>query len=220
MYDCNDEKALDEGLLAAQQALLSGELVVLPTDTVYGVAADAFDAQAVQRLLDAKGRGRQMPPPVLVGMPTTMDALLIDVPAWLRTAVDRFWPGALTVIGRQQPSLTWDLGETHNTVAVRMPDHPVALNLLKQTGPLAVSSANTTGDPSATTVQEAEAMLGDLVSVYLDAGPVTSGVPSTILDATGSTPRLLRAGGVTLEQLHEVNNTILDVAPTEGEAGA
>lgn len=213
LFDCRDDASFDEGLLKAQSALEEGELVVLPTDTVYGVAADAFSPQAVQRLLDAKGRGRQMPPPVLVGAPTTLDALAVDIPSWLRSAVEQLWPGPLTVICHQQPSLTWDLGETHNTVAVRMPDDKVALALLKQTGPLAVSSANTTGDPAATTVAAAQDMLGDFVAVYLDGGPATSGRPSTILDATGSTPRILRTGSIGLDVLHQFNNTI------EGGAG-
>ena len=207
-YDCSVDEEFDRGLLAAQAALEDGKLVVLPTDTVYGLAADAFSPQAVKNLLDAKGRTRQMPPPVLVGAPTTLDALAVDIPSWLRTAVEALWPGPLTVICHQQPSLTWDLGDTHNTVAVRMPDDRRALALLKQTGPLAVSSANTTGDPAALTVDEAEDMLGGRVAVYLDGGPSTSGVASTILDATGSTPRILRAGPITLEQLHVFNNTI------------
>lgn len=208
LYDCGEEASFDEGLLAAQSALEDGKLIVLPTDTVYGVAADAFSPQAVQRLLDAKGRTRQMPPPVLVGAPTTLEALAVDIPGWLRAAVGALWPGPLTVICHQQPSLTWDLGETHNTVAVRMPADRVALALLKQTGPLAVSSANTTGDAAATTVVEAQDMLGDSVAVYLDGGPVSAGQASTILDATGSTPRILRAGPIGVDVLHEFNNTI------------
>ena len=207
-FDCSVPEEFGKGLTAAKTALDSGNLVVLPTDTVYGLAADAFSPHAVQSLLDAKGRSRRMPPPVLVGAPTTLDALATEVPAWLRSAVDALWPGPLTVILNQQSSLTWDLGETHNTVAVRMPDDERALALLKQTGPLAVSSANITSQPPAQTVDEAEEMLGAKVAVYLDGGPSKSGVPSTILDATGSTPRILRAGGVTLETLHTYNNTI------------
>lgn len=207
-FDCAVPEEFDQGLKAAKTALDSGNLVVLPTDTVYGLAADAFSPHAVQTLLDAKGRSRQMPPPVLVGAPTTLDALAAEVPSWLRAAVDELWPGPLTVILNQQSSLTWDLGETHNTVAVRMPDDERALALLKQTGPLAVSSANITSQPAAQTIEEAENMLGSKVAVYLDGGPSASGVPSTILDATGTTPRILRAGGVTLEVLHAYNNTI------------
>ena len=128
-----------------------GELVVLPTDTVYGIGADAFDPDAVRRLLAAKGRGRDMPPPVLVSAPTTLDALAVGVPSYARALIDELWPGPLTLVCRQQPSLQWDLGDTRGTVAVRMPDHAVALELLARTGPLAVSSANRTGLPAATT---------------------------------------------------------------------
>jgi tRNA threonylcarbamoyl adenosine modification protein (Sua5/YciO/YrdC/YwlC family) len=202
------EAELEAGLEAAQAAIERGELVVLPTDTVYGLAADAFSPTAVQHLLDAKGRSRQMPPPVLVGAPTTLEALAADIPTWLRTMTTALWPGPLTVVCRQQPSLTWDLGETHQTVAVRMPDDPTALALLKVTGPLAVSSANITTEPAAESVDDAERMLGESVAVYLDGGPSRSGVPSTILDATSSTPRVLRQGSIDLETLHTFNNTI------------
>lgn len=207
-FDCSDDERRAAGIDAAARALDDGGLVVLPTDTVYGIAADAFSPAAVQRLLEAKGRGRDMPPPVLVGAPTTLEALAADLPGWLRTMTQTLWPGPLTIVCRQQPSLSWDLGDTHHTVAVRMPDDPVALSLLKQTGPLAVSSANTSGDPAATTVAEAERMLGDAVEVYLDGGPSRGGTASTIVDVTASTPRILREGPVTLEQLHEFNNTV------------
>jgi L-threonylcarbamoyladenylate synthase len=207
-FDCSIPDEFERGLAAATVALEEGKLVVLPTDTVYGLAADAFSPRAVQNLLDAKGRSRRMPPPVLIGAPSTIDALVEQVPSWLRSAVEELWPGPLTVICHQQPSLTWDLGEAHNTVAVRMPDDERALALLEKTGPLAVSSANVTGEPAATTVEAAEDMLGGRVAVYLDGGPSASGVPSTILDATGTTPKVLRQGAITLEVLHTFNNTI------------
>jgi L-threonylcarbamoyladenylate synthase len=207
-FDCSIPDEFDRGLAAAVVALEEGKLVVLPTDTVYGLAADAFSPRAVQNLLDAKGRSRRMPPPVLIGAPSTIDALVEQVPSWLRAAVEALWPGPLTVICHQQPSLTWDLGEAHNTVAVRMPDDERALALLEKTGPLAVSSANVTGEPAATTVEAAEDMLGGRVAVYLDGGPSPSGVPSTILDATGTTPKVLRQGAITLDVLHTYNNTI------------
>lgn len=207
-FDCSIPDEFDRGLAAAKTALEDGKLVVLPTDTVYGLAADAFSPRAVQNLLDAKGRSRRMPPPVLIGAASTIDALVTEVPSWLRSAVEALWPGPLTVICHQQTSLTWDLGEAHNTVAVRMPDDALALALLRETGPLAVSSANVTGEPAAQTVDAAEDMLGGRVAVYLDGGPSPSGVPSTILDATGSTPRVLRLGAITLDVLHTFNNTI------------
>lgn len=207
-FDCSVDAEYDRGLVAAQAALEEGKLVVLPTDTVYGLAADAFSPRAVQNLLDAKGRGRDMPPPVLVGNARTLDALAVDIPTWLRTMVEALWPGPLTVICQQQASLSMDLGDTHNTIAVRMPDDRRALALLKMTGPLAVSSANTTGEPAAQTIDEAERMLGGRVAVYLDGGPSASGTPSTILDATGTTPRVLRQGAIPLDVLHTFNNTI------------
>jgi tRNA threonylcarbamoyl adenosine modification protein (Sua5/YciO/YrdC/YwlC family) len=189
---------------AASLAVRRGELVVLPTDTVYGIGADAFDAQAVTALLAAKGRGREMPPPVLVSSPTTLDALAVGVPGWARALVEEFWPGPLTLICTQQSSLQWDLGETHGTVAVRMPDDPVALAILERTGPLAVSSANKTGRPAARDADEAAEMLGDDVAVIVDAGAVLGGEPSTIVDATGVQGRVLRRGALSLEELNEV----------------
>jgi len=199
--------ALDE----AVNVLSRGGLVVLPTDTVYGIAADAFTPPAVQALLDAKGRGRQMPPPVLIGDVRTLDGLATDVHAGARALAEAFWPGGLTLIVRAQPSLAWDLGETRGTVALRVPDHETARALLRRTGPLAVSSANRTGSPAAVTAQEAYDQLGDSVAAYLDGGDAPGQVASTIVDATGPTLRLVRAGALSLEQLNEVT-------PVEGPA--
>ena len=200
LYDLSVDSELLAGLRRARGAVGRGELVVLPTDTVYGVAADAFDPAAVQRLLDAKGRGRQSPPPVLIKGQDTLAALTSTVPDLVRPLLDEFWPGPLTVIFRAQPSLSWDLGDTRGTVALRMPSHPLTLELLEETGPLAVSSANLTGQPAAETAQAALDMLGESVSVYLDAGPVGTGYErlpgantgSTIVDATGAGDGVLR----------------------------
>ncbi|MGN6502686.1 MAG: L-threonylcarbamoyladenylate synthase [Pseudolysinimonas sp.] len=182
-YDTSDPEALLTGMRLARQAIATGELVVMPTDTVYGVAADAFSPAAVQRLLDAKGRDRTAPPPVLIPGVATLDALAETVPDEVRALVEAYWPGGLTVILRARSTLSWDLGETRGTVALRMPAHPIALELLAETGPLAVSSANATGEPAATTAAAAEAMLGDAVAVYLDAGEGGTQA-STIVDAT------------------------------------
>ncbi len=203
-YDSEDPDERAAGLTAAVAATREGSLVVLPTDTVYGVGADPFEPAAVRRLLNAKGRGRDVPPPVLVSARTTLDALAVVIPAAARDLVEQYWPGPLTLVCKAQPSLRWDLGDTRGTVALRMPDHELALALLAQTGPLAVSSANRTGMPPAVTVDEAEAMLDDEVAVYLDAGPVTGGVPSTIVDVTGGVPRILRAGALPVERLREI----------------
>lgn len=203
-YDTFDETEREAGIAAAAVAAGRGELVVLPTDTVYGIGADAFSAAAVRRLLAAKGRGRDMPPPVLVSASTTLDALAVDVPAYARALIEELWPGPLTIVCRQQPSLQWDLGDTRGTVAVRMPDHDVALELLARTGPLAVSSANRTGLDAATTADRAEEMLGESVEVLLDGGPTPGAVPSTIVDATAATGRVLRLGAISLDRLNEV----------------
>lgn len=204
ILDATDPTAWGPALDEAVNALARGGLVVLPTDTVYGVGADAFTPAAVQALLDAKGRGRQMPPPVLMPDVRTLDGLARDVPEAARALAEAFWPGALTIIVHAQPSLAWDLGETHGTVALRVPDHPLALALLRRTGPLAVSSANLTGQPSAVTAQEAAEQLGDSVPVFLDGGPTPGPVPSTIVDATGDRLRVVRLGSIRLEQLREV----------------
>jgi tRNA threonylcarbamoyl adenosine modification protein (Sua5/YciO/YrdC/YwlC family) len=171
-YDCSVHAELLTGTRLARSAIGRGELIVIPTDTVYGVAADAFSHQAVSRLLKAKGRGRQSPPPVLIPGIPTLDALAASVPDEVRELVAAFWPGGLTVILPAAPLLTWDLGETRGTVALRMPNHALALEILSETGPLAVSSANLTGEPAAVTAAAAEEMLGESVAVYLDAGTV------------------------------------------------
>ncbi|SFB72495.1 tRNA threonylcarbamoyl adenosine modification protein, Sua5/YciO/YrdC/YwlC family [Nocardioides terrae] len=203
-YPAVFQQDLDAAVDAAARAITRGELVVLPTDTVYGIGADAFDPAAVKALLEAKGRGREMPPPVLVASAATLDALAVKVPDWARALTEAFWPGALTLVCHQQTSLRWDLGETRGTVAVRVPDHAVAIAVLERTGPLAVSSANRTGLPAATDAATAEAMLGHAVSVVVDAGPTPAADPSTIVDATGETPRLLRLGAIGVERLDEV----------------
>jgi tRNA threonylcarbamoyl adenosine modification protein (Sua5/YciO/YrdC/YwlC family) len=209
IFDCSAESELLPGMRLARSAIGRGELVVLPTDTVYGVAADAFSPAAVQRLLDAKGRGRQSPPPVLVPGVPTLDALAETVPDVVRELVTAFWPGPLTVILPARASLVWDLGETRGTVALRMPDNRIALELLSETGPLAVSSANRTGEPAATTVSEAVDQLGDSIAVYLDGGATPGSVPSTILDATGLVTgdgvlRIVRSGVLAEERLRAI----------------
>jgi tRNA threonylcarbamoyl adenosine modification protein (Sua5/YciO/YrdC/YwlC family) len=203
-YPTATDEERETAVEAAAREVQQGGLVILPTDTVYGIGADAFDHAAVQALLDAKGRGRQMPPPVLVSAVTTLEALASGVPVYVESLTEEFWPGALTLVCTQQPSLTWDLGETRGTVAVRMPDHEVALALLERTGPLAVSSANLTGRPAATDAATADAMLGDRVGVVLDGGASPQAEASTILDVRGPSPRLLRLGAVSVQALNAV----------------
>ena len=209
-YDVTEDQAV--GVVQAIAALQRGDLVVLPTDTVYGIAADAFSPAAVERLLVAKGRGRDMPVPVLVGDVRGLSGLAADVTAQMQALVEAHWPGPLTLIVPAAPSLVWDLGDTRGTVAVRMPQHPVALDVLSSTGPLAVSSANRTGQPPPVTAAEAERQLGVSVSVYLEAGTSGDAVASTIVDLTGERPQVRRAGALPVEVLREVLPD-LDVAP-------
>ncbi|MGN9838524.1 L-threonylcarbamoyladenylate synthase [Nonomuraea sp. H19] len=203
-FDCSDLEQRAEGLTEAAAAVRRGELVVLPTDTVYGIGADAFTPSAVTALLDAKGRGRDMPPPVLVGTVRAATALIDDMGPYGQDLIDAFWPGPLTIVCKANRALSWDLGDTKGTVAVRMPLHPVALDLLKETGPMAVSSANRSGAPAATTAEEAEEQLGDSIAVYLDGGKTTDNTPSTILDLTTAVPRLLRRGAIPVEKLRGI----------------
>jgi tRNA threonylcarbamoyl adenosine modification protein (Sua5/YciO/YrdC/YwlC family) len=207
-FSTDDPTEREAGVAAAALAVQRGQLVVLPTDTVYGVGADAFSPEAVRSLLAAKGRGREMPPPVLVSAATTLDALAVGVPSYARALVQELWPGPLTLVCRQQSSLQWDLGDTRGTVAVRMPDHEVALELLSRTGPLAVSSANRSGLPAATDADAAEEMLGEKIAVLLDGGPTPGDLPSTIVDVTGDVGRVLRLGAVPLDRLNEIVSPI------------
>jgi L-threonylcarbamoyladenylate synthase len=204
VFDCSNPDERARGIATAAGALKNGGLVVLPTDTVYGLGADAFDSAAVAALLSAKGRGRDMPVPVLVGSWRTIDGLALSVPTATRDLVRAFWPGALSLVVRQAPSVQWDLGDARGTVMLRMPLHPVAIELLREVGPMAVSSANVSGRPPAVDAENARGQLGDLVDVYLDAGPSAQQAASTILDLTGAQPRILRSGPVSAERIAEV----------------
>jgi L-threonylcarbamoyladenylate synthase len=209
-YDCSDPLERTRGLADAIDTVRRGELVVLPTDTVYGIGADAFTPNAVSALLDAKGRGRDVPTPVLVGSVRAATALIEDLGTHGQDLLEEFWPGGLTVVCRANPNLSWDLGETKGTVAVRMPLHEFALELLKETGPMAVSSANLTGGAPARTAAEAEEQLGDAVAVYLDVGETGgAGTASSIVDITGTVPRLLRAGAIPEQKLRDVLGVLL-----------
>jgi L-threonylcarbamoyladenylate synthase len=235
IYDCSVESEYTAGLRLARSAIGRGALVVIPTDTVYGLAADAFSPEAVQKLLNAKGRGRQSPPPVLIPGIPTLDALAENIPQPVRELVAAFWPGGLTVVLHAQPSLAWDLGETKGTVALRMPSNTVALDLLAETGPLAVSSANRTGLPAAIDASGAEEMLGDSVSVYLDGGVAGLGyeaigdragdTSSTIVDATGFESNggklhILRNGVISRDAIEAVIGDALAPARAVAPAGA
>ncbi|MGB3828200.1 MAG: L-threonylcarbamoyladenylate synthase [Ornithinimicrobium sp.] len=214
ILDCHNETARADAVAQAAEVVRSGRLIVMPTDTVYGIGADAFDAVAVAMVLAAKHRSRDMPPPVLVPSPRTVDGLASDVPLYAKILIRAFWPGALTVVLRAQSSLAWDLGKTNGTVALRMPQDSLALDVLSQVGPMAVTSANLTGQPAATTAQEAHEQLRGAVSIYLDDGPRQEHGASTIVDCTGEEPVVLRHGSLSAESLREVlGDTVLHDAP-------
>ena len=210
-FDVTQADIRDLVLDECARVVEAGNLLVIPTDTVYGIAADAFNASAVAALLTAKGRGRNMPPPVLVPRAETVFGLVDGVDETVLALTAKFWPGPLTIIANAQPSLDWDLGDTHGTVAVRMPDDEYALALLGRTGPLAVSSANTTGEPAATSADAAQDMLGSDVEIYLDGGERTAGTASTIIDLSGDVPRIVRNGPITAEQLREIVPDLRDL---------
>ena len=203
-YDCTDPAQRSRGIAAAVRAVRRGKLVVLPTDTVYGVGCDAFNESAVNLLLAAKGRGPDMPVPVLVSSPSMLAGIATQAGGLVKKLTEAFWPGGLTVVCNQQPTLKWNLGNTRGTVAVRMPLHPVAIELIRETGPMGVSSANHTGQPPARSGAEAREQLGDAVAVYLDSFPTEDDVPSTIVDVTGEAPAVLREGAITVDELREV----------------
>ena len=203
-YDCADPQGRTEGLAAAARAVRAGRLVVLPTDTVYGLGCDAFSSTAVRGLLAAKKRGPDMPVPVLVGSWSTIDGLVLGVPKAARELIEAFWPGGLSLVLPHAPSLAWDLGSTKGTVMLRMPLHPVALELLRDVGPMAVSSANISGSPPPSTMSGALRQLGGSVGVYLDGGNSGDPVASTVVDLTGDDPLVLRQGAVTLDAVREV----------------
>jgi tRNA threonylcarbamoyl adenosine modification protein (Sua5/YciO/YrdC/YwlC family) len=210
LYDCSEPETRAAGLDAAAAAIGRGELVLLPTDTVYGVAADAFTPSAVAGLLAAKNRGRAMPVPVLVPEASTLAGLVVNLPDVANRLAQEFWPGGLTLVLEHAPSLAWDLGDAEGTVAVRLPDDDVARDLLRRTGPLAVSSANRSGRPAATTAEEAVEQLGTHAAVALDGGPRVSSVASTIVDCTAPTPRILRVGAISVDRLRAVVPELTD----------
>jgi tRNA threonylcarbamoyl adenosine modification protein (Sua5/YciO/YrdC/YwlC family) len=213
VYDCAKEPDRADGLAAAASAVRAGRLVVVPTDTVYGIGADAFSSSAVRSLLQAKNRGPDMPVGVLVGSWSTIDGLVLSVPQPARLLIEAFWPGDLSIVLPHAPSLAWDLGRSNGTVMLRMPLHPVAIELLREVGPMAVSSANRSGHPPAATVDQARDQLGESVAVYLDGGPSGDPVPSTIVDLTGDEPVVLREGAVSVAEVAEVVGTEVRAAP-------
>ena len=196
-----DPAAWGPSLDAAVNALARGEVIVLPTDTMYGIAADAFQPSAVDHVREAKGAAPDVPLAVLIPSVQTVAGLGSEVSATAMALMEALWPGSITFVVKAQATLAWDLGDSRGTVALRVPDHPAALALLKRTGPLAVSSANRVGEPVALRATEAHDSLGSAASVYLDGGIVETGTPSTVVDATKTALRIVREGAVSRDVL-------------------
>ena len=205
-----------DALAHAIRELNDGRVLVVPTDTVYGIGCDASNPDAVSAVLAAKGRGRQMPPPVLVASVDAIDSLCVDVPDYARALARAFWPGGLTLILRARPDLGWDLGETGGTIGVRMPNQDALLTLLRDFGPMAVTSANLTGHPPATSVQQAIGYFGTSVAAYLDGGPTQGSTASSIVDFAHDAPRALRLGTISLDDLSAAAGVA--IAPVQGSA--
>lgn len=194
----------NRGLVAAKAALTRGECVVMPTDTGYGLAANPFVPSGLDSLFKAKQRDRGMPVPVFVANLDAALALSYNLSEKGKLLMAKFWPGALTVIVKAHPTLKWDLADPENTIALRIPLNRTALELLTQTGPLGVTTANVSDRPAATDVESAKEQFGSLVSVYLDAGISVGNQPSTIIDATKDHLRLVRAGALSVSEIVEV----------------
>lgn len=206
IYHCLELDEREAGLSAAVDAVQAGQCIVLPTDTVYGIGADAFNNDAVAKLLATKRRGPDMPVPVLVGSWTTIQGLVREFSDTAKILVEAFWPGGLSIVVPEAPSLPWNLGDTRGTVLLRMPNQPLALELLQRTGPMAVSSANISGNPPALNAANAKQQFGDAVGIYLDGGDAQVGEPSTIVDISGPQPVVLREAAISAERIGEVLN--------------
>lgn len=204
IYDCLEPEGRVAGIAAAVDAVRAGQCVVIPTDTVYGIGCDAFNNDAVAKLLATKRRGPDMPVPVLVGSWSTIQGLVREFNDTAKTLVEAFWPGGLSIVVPEAPSLPWNLGDTRGTVLLRMPNQPLAIELLRETGPMAVSSANLTGNQPPVTASGARQQFGNNVPVYLNGGRAKVGEPSTIIDISGPHPVILREGAVTAERIGEV----------------
>ena len=202
-----------EALQEAAELLQSGEAVAFPTDTVYGLGAHALDADAVQKIYEAKGRPSDKPLIILIHERAQLDSVASYIPEEAEKLITAFWPGPLTLVFQKQPGVVPDyVTRGLETVAVRMPNHPVALSLLQLAKvPVAAPSANLSGNPSPTTAAQVEQELSGKIAAVVDGGVCQVGVASTILDVSRNVPVLLRQGSVTRKQLEQVlGKTVLD----------
>ena len=207
--DCSDRNGRGRSISTAASAARRGDVVLVPTESSYGLATDAFSVRGVRSIRWAKGQMSQVPLPVLVPSVMTVGGIAAGMSNEARVLMTAFWPGALTLLMRAQPTLAWDL-PTDAPLAVRMPLNPVLLELLDKTGPLVVTAANGAGLPAPLTVDEAIGQLGEAWVVALDAGPILPAEPSTIVDVTGEGVVIMRHGGVSTELLREICPELVD----------
>lgn len=210
LFDCREPAALLEGMRKARMAIGRGKVVCVPTDTVYGLVADAFKPSATKALRDARGMVENDPLGVLLPGIPTLRALADNVADEVHALAGEFWPGALTIITAAGESLMWDLGNTQGTVALRMPSERIVLELLSETGPLVASSAYRVGETGGLRAEDAEATFGGDVAVYLSSGAsYSAGILSTVIDATGldrpgGRLRLVREGAIPATDIYAV----------------
>ena len=187
-------------ITSALEILLSGGLVAFPTDTVYGVGCLAFHQQAIESIYVAKDRPIEKAIPVLIGDNEDLIKVAEEIPIFAMRLIDRFWPGPLTVLVPKKPTLPEAISAT-STVGVRVPDHDIARALLRLAGPMAVTSANISGQASPTTAQQVFAQLGGRIAMIIDGGDTPGGIPSTLVDCTGEEIQVLREGPIGKEEL-------------------
>jgi len=190
---------------SAVQVLTQGGLVAFPTDTVYGLGALVSNPLAIGKLYEVKGRDQTKAIPVLIGDLEDLDEVALELTGYALELTRRFWPGPLTLVVAKRPDLP-DILSTTPTIGVRMPDHPDALDLLKATGPLAVTSANRSGGSNPLTAEEVFDQLSGSIPLVLDSGKCSGGNPSTVIDCTVSEPVILRAGPITMDQIRAVTS--------------
>jgi L-threonylcarbamoyladenylate synthase len=187
-------------ITGALELLLSGGLVAFPTDTVYGVGCLAFNEQAIESIYAAKDRPMEKAIPILIGDATDVIQIAEEIPMFAMRLIARFWPGPLTVLVPKKPALPEAISAT-STVGVRVPDHDIARALLRLAGPMAVTSANISGQPSPTTADQVFAQLNGRIALIIDGGPTRGGIPSTLVDCTREEIEVLREGPISKEQL-------------------
>ncbi|MGQ9456638.1 MAG: L-threonylcarbamoyladenylate synthase [Armatimonadota bacterium] len=201
----NPQNPEPEAIETAAEAIRSGELVIFPTETVYGLACDAINESAIERVFDAKGRDKKHPLPVQIASVTDLSRVASRIPEIAFKLAERFWPGPLTLVLPKSEHISFKITGSTETIGIRIPDHPVALAILNRVRiPIIATSANITGQNPPITAQEAIASIGEKVAVVLDAGECKIRVPSTVLDVSVTPPHILRVGAISVDEIRDI----------------